>query len=84
MGVSQSSVKNDRGPRENTENLRMLAVALVAQPQMRDNVCARRHPVALGGIESRESIAWRGFAGTSAACGAATVSLCAESPPAID
>ncbi|PRH25596.1 hypothetical protein C6T71_12245 [Burkholderia multivorans] len=61
----------------------MLAVALVAQPQMHDNVCARRHPVALGGVELRESIARRGFAGRSAACGAATVSLCAESPPAI-
>ncbi|PRE99316.1 hypothetical protein C6T59_30295 [Burkholderia multivorans] len=61
----------------------MLAVALVAQPQMHDNVCARRHPVALRGVELRESIARRGFAGRCAACGAATVSLCAESPPAI-
>ncbi|PRE40895.1 hypothetical protein C6P97_28740 [Burkholderia multivorans] len=62
----------------------MLAVALVAQPQMHDNVCARRHPVALGGVELRESIVWRGFAGRSAACGAAKMSLCAESPLAID
>ncbi|PRE13994.1 hypothetical protein C6Q22_19870 [Burkholderia multivorans] len=62
----------------------MLAVALVAQPRRRDNVCARRHPVALGGVEMRERVAWRGFAGRSAACGAATLSLCAESPPAID
>ncbi|PRD74228.1 hypothetical protein C6P74_27190 [Burkholderia multivorans] len=62
----------------------MRAVALVAQPQMRDNVCARRHPVALDSVEMRERVAWRGFAGRSAACGAATVSLCAESPPAID
>lgn len=53
----------------------MLAVALVAQPQMHDNVCARRHPVALNSVEMRERVAWRGFAGRSAACGAATVSL---------
>ncbi|PRF61622.1 hypothetical protein C6Q09_28970 [Burkholderia multivorans] len=62
----------------------MLAVALVAQPLARDNVCARRPPVALGGVEMRERVSRRGFAGRSAACGAATMSLCAESPPAID